>query len=54
MNTDELIQKIKANLKDYDNKFPGCADCTGCCHACAWLSNVESIIDEYERRKSNE
>lgn len=54
MTIDELIEKIKKNLKDYDDNFPGCADCYGCCHACSWLSNVDSIIEEYERSKAND
>ena len=54
MTIEELIEKIKKNLKDYDDNFCDCADCYGCCHACSWLINVDSIIDEYERSKAND
>lgn len=49
MNKNELIQKIKANLKDYNDNFCDCADCYGCCHACSWLENIKELIDEYKR-----
>ena len=44
MNIDELIKAIKDTIKDYDNNRVDCCDC------CSWLSKVDDLVEQYERK----
>jgi hypothetical protein len=51
MDTKELIQAIKDTIKDYTKNKSDCCDCYGCCDCCSWLSEVEDLVEQYERKE---